>query len=80
MRETVFIVRQSQRVDTPGLAVDLAVGDTMVYMADSSEGLRIIDISIPSLPSLRGVSSDTTGLQFLSQKFSLAPSGSSPHG
>jgi len=39
------------RLDTPGIAEAVWVGDTLAYIADWNGGLRIIDVSNPSTPT-----------------------------
>src|SRR6185295_11502911 len=47
-------------VDTPGLAIDLAVDGGYAYVADGSSGLQVIDLANPLAP-VRVASLDTPG-------------------
>jgi hypothetical protein len=40
--------------DTPGLPINVCVTETFAYTADFTSGLYVIDVSVPSAPSLAG--------------------------
>lgn len=39
-------------VNTPGWCIDVSVGESFAYIADQDQGCTVVDISIPTSPTL----------------------------